>query len=139
MLNKAQIIGHLGNDPEVRYTQGGQCVANISVATTERWTKDGEQQERTEWHRVVFFGKLGEIAGEYLKKGAQVYVEGKLQTDKYEKDGVTHYTTKIIGSEMRMLGRREGGNDNRQQSAPAHRQQRQAPVDDVPFDDDIPF
>lgn len=142
MLNQVQIIGHLGNDPETKYTQGGAAVCNFSVATTERWTKDGEQQERTEWHRVVAFGKLGEICGEYLKKGAQVFVQGKLQTESYEKDGVTRYTTKIIAGEMKMLGKREsGGGERPQRQASAPRQapaSRPEPRDDF-ADDDIPF
>lgn len=150
MLNKAQIIGHLGNDPEVRHTQSGTCVCEISVATTERWKdQNGDQQERTEWHRVTFWGKLGEIAGEYLRKGARVYVEGKLQTEKWtDREGVDRYTTKIVGSDMKMLDRREGSNDNapRQQRqerqerpAPQQRQAPQQPPMDDYADDDIPF
>ena len=159
-LNRAQLIGHLGNDPETKYTQGGSAVTNISVATSERWTdkQTGEQQERTEWHRVVFFGKLAEIAGEYLRKGAQVFIEGRIQTDKWtDQEGVERYTTKIIADELKMLGKREA-NDNapRQQgqsrqaaggSRPPMRQEsaprREAPparstADDF-ADDDIPF
>ena len=111
-INKVIIVGNLGNDPEVRYSQGGSAITTVSVATTESW-KDktsGEAQERTEWHRVKFFGRLAEIAGEYLKKGSQVYIEGSLRTDKYtDKQGVERYTTDIIAAEMQMLGGRSGG------------------------------
>ena len=111
-INKAIIVGNLGRDPEVRYTANGNAIANITVATTESW-KDkhsGERQEKTEWHRVVFFGRLAEIAGEYLKKGSQVYIEGRLQTRKWEdKSGQERYTTEIVASEMQMLGSRGGG------------------------------
>ena len=106
-INKVILVGNLGNDPDVKYTQGGSAITTISVATTEAWKdkQTGQQQERTEWHRVKFFGRLAEIAGEYLKKGRQVYIEGSLRTDKYTgKDGVERYTTDIIASEMQMLG-----------------------------------
>jgi single-strand DNA-binding protein len=105
-LNKVQIIGNLGNDPDVRYTQSNSAITTISVATTERWKdKDGNMQERTEWHRVKFFGRLAEIAGEYLKKGRQVYIEGRLRTEKYtDANGVEKYATDIIADEMQMLG-----------------------------------
>ena len=106
-INKVIIVGNLGNDPDVKYTQSGTTITTISVATTEAWKdkQTGQQQERTEWHRVKFFGRLAEIAGEYLKKGRQVYVEGSLRTDKYTgKDGVERYSTDIIASEMQMLG-----------------------------------
>ena len=111
-VNKAILVGNLGNDPEVKYTQGGMAITKISLATTSvRKDKDGNQQEQTQWHRVTFFGKLGEIAGEYLKKGSQVYVEGEIRYDKYTgQDGVEKYTTDIIADEMQMLGGRgEGG------------------------------
>ena len=111
-INKVILVGNLGNDPETRYTQGGMAITRISLATTSvRKDKDGNQQERTEWHRVVFFGKLGEIAGEYLRKGSSVYVEGSLRYDKYTgQDGVEKYTTDIVANEMQMLGGRgEGG------------------------------
>ena len=111
-INKAIIVGNLGRDPEVRYTANGNAIANITVATTESWKdkQSGERQEKTEWHRVVFFGRLAEIAGEYLKKGAQVYIEGRLQTRKWEdKSGQERYTTEIVASEMQMLGSRGGG------------------------------
>jgi single-strand DNA-binding protein len=104
-INKAIIVGNLGNDPEVRYTQGGAPVANFSVATSEEWTdKNGKKREATEWHRIVVWRKLAEICGEYLEKGRQVYVEGKLQTRSWEKDGVTHYTTEIIADTVQFLG-----------------------------------
>jgi single-strand DNA-binding protein len=110
-INKVILVGNLGNDPDVKYTQGGMAITRISLATTSvRKDKDGNQQERTEWHRVVFFCKLGEIAGEYLRKGSSVYVEGSLRYDKYTgQDGVEKYSTDIIADEMQMLGGREGG------------------------------
>lgn len=152
-INKVILVGNLGNDPDTKYTQGGMAITRISLATTSvRKDKDGNQQERTEWHRVVFFGKLGEIAGEYLRKGSSVYVEGSLRYDKYTgQDGVEKYSTDIVADEMQMLGGRgEGGGDRPQQrSAPAQRQEtsgprrqqpaaQQAPMDDF-ADDDIPF
>jgi single-strand DNA-binding protein len=139
-INKVILVGNLGNDPDVRYTSGEKCVTNISVATSEAW-KDkntGEQQERVEWHRVVFFGRLAEIAGEYLKKGSQVYVEGKLRTEKYEKDGVERYSTKIYADTMQMLGGRSGESSSGER--PASRGRAEAPAADENFvDDDIPF
>ncbi len=111
-INKVILVGNLGNDPDTKYTQAGMAITRISLATTSvRKDKDGNQQERTEWHRVVFFGKLGEIAGEYLRKGSSVYVEGELRYDKYTgQDGVEKYTTDIVANEMQMLGGRgEGG------------------------------
>jgi single-strand DNA-binding protein len=111
-VNKVILVGNLGNDPETKYTQGGMAVTKVSLATTSvRKDKEGNTQERTEWHRVTFFGKLGEIAGEYLRKGSQVYVEGSLRYDKYTgQDGVEKYFTDIIADEMQMLGgRSEGG------------------------------
>ena len=110
-VNKVILIGNLGRDPETRYMPDGGAITNISIATTEnRKDKQGENQEKTEWHRVAFFGKLAEIAGEYLKKGSQVYVEGRLQTRKWQdKDGQDKYTTEIVADRMQMLGRREGG------------------------------
>ncbi len=109
-VNKVILMGNLGNDPEVRYTAGGMAICSLSLATTsQRKDKDGQQIEKTEWHRVKLFGKLGEIAGEYLKKGRQVYIEGRIEYGSYEKDGVKHYTTDIVADEMQMLGGREGG------------------------------
>ena len=151
-VNKVILVGNLGRDPEVRYSPNGSAVANITLATSESW-KDktsGEKQEKTEWHRVVFFGRLAEIAGEYLKKGAQIYVEGRLQTRKWQdKEGHERYTTEIVAGEMQMLGSRGGA------GAPSDSfNQDQAPVAEntsakkaAPsnaavagdFDDDIPF
>ncbi|MBI1396647.1 MAG: single-stranded DNA-binding protein [Betaproteobacteria bacterium] len=109
-VNKVILVGNLGRDPEVRYTPDNNAVANVSIATTDVWRdKSGEKQERTEWHRVAFFGKLAEIAGEYLKKGSQVYVEGRLQTRKWQdKEGQERYTTEIVADRMQMLGSRGG-------------------------------
>jgi len=153
-INKVILVGNLGNDPEVKFTQGGMAVTRISLATTSaRKDRDGNTQERTEWHRVVFFGKLGEIAGEYLRKGRQVYIEGSIRYDKYTgQDGVEKYSTDIIANEMQMLGGREadtssaGGYQERaprpQQPAPTRRAPASAPPaisgDDF-SDDDIPF
>jgi single-strand DNA-binding protein len=109
-VNKVILIGNLGRDPETRYMPDGGAVTNVSIATTDVWKdKQGEKQERTEWHRVAFFGKLAEIAGEYLKKGSQVYVEGRLQTRKWQdKEGQDKYTTEIVADRMQMLGSRQG-------------------------------
>ena len=123
-VNKVILVGNLGRDPEVRYMPDGAAIANISVATTDAWKdKNGEKQERTEWHRVAFFGKLAEIVGEYLKKGSQVYVEGRLQTRKWQdKEGQDRYTTEIVADRMQMLGGRAGmgggGADAGERSAP---------------------
>ena len=109
-VNKVILVGNLGRDPETRYMPDGGAITNISIATTENWKdKNGDKQEKTEWHRVAFFGKLAEIAGEYLKKGSQVYVEGRLQTRKWQdKDGQDKYTTEIVANAMQMLGSRQG-------------------------------
>ncbi len=137
-INKVILVGNLGQDPEVRYSANGQAVATISLATSESW-KDkntGEKQERTEWHRVVFFKRLAEVVGEYLRKGAQIYVEGRLQTRKWQdKDGNDRYTTQVIGDVMQMLGSRSGSAPA-QTSAPAQGAA-SGPVDDL--EDDIPF
>ncbi len=103
MLNKVQLIGFLGIDPEIRYTQEGEAVARTRIATSETWKKNGEKQEKTEWHQIVFFGKLAEVVGEYLKKGSLAYVEGRLQTRSWDKNGETRYTTEIIADSMKML------------------------------------
>lgn len=109
-INKVILVGNLGNDPEVKYTQSGMAITTLSLATTSsRKDRDGNQQEKTEWHRVKLFGKLGEIAGEYLRKGRQVYIEGRIEYGSYEKDGVKQYTTDIIADDMQMLGGREEG------------------------------
>ena len=164
-VNKVILVGNLGNDPDVKYTQGGMAITTLSLATTSvRKDRDGNNQEKTEWHRVKLFGKLGEIAGEYLKKGRQVYIEGRIEYGSYGKDGVKLYTTDIIADEMQMLGggdgqrggeggggggyQRGGGGGggyggDRPQRQPAQRrepaQAKPANFDDVPFDDDIPF
>lgn len=136
-VNKAIIVGNVGQDPEVRYMPNGSAVAELSVATSEQW-KDkttGEKQERTEWHRVTFFGKLAEIVGEYIKKGSQIYVEGSIRTEKWQdKQGNDRYTTKIIANSLQMLGSRTGGSD---QGTEARSSNDQPASDD--FDDDIPF
>lgn len=148
-LNKIQIIGHLGRDPEVRYLPNGDAVSNFSVATTEKWKNQaGEQQEATEWHRVTAFAKLAEIVGKYLKKGSQVYIEGKIQSRKYQdKDGNEKVSVEIRASEMQMLGGRTDASDQQQppqqRPAPAARPAPRAAaagngVDDD-FGDSIPF
>lgn len=140
-VNKAILVGHLGRDPEIRYAASGAAIANVSLATSESW-KDkttGENTERTEWHRVVFFGRLAEIVGEYLKKGSQVYVEGRIQTRKWQdKDGNDRYTTEVVANEMQMLGGRggSGGGDTPAASADSNDSGGAPPAD---FDDDIPF
>jgi single-strand DNA-binding protein len=167
-VNKVILVGNLGADPETRYTANGAAITTIRIATSEQWTdkQSGQKQERTEWHRVKFFGKLAEIAGEYLKKGRQVYVEGSLRTDKYtDKEGVERFSTDIVASEMQMLGGPGGGGDfssseggggggggmrrgsggERRARGPARGpqgggEQRGAPQAQEPFeDDDIPF
>jgi single-strand DNA-binding protein len=109
-VNKVILLGNLGRDPETRYTTGGDAVTNLNIATSEQWKdKNGEKQERTEWHRVVLFGRQAEVAGEYLKKGRSVYIEGRLQTRKYtDKDGVEKYSTEIVADRMQLLGGRDG-------------------------------
>ena len=146
MLNKVILIGRLGRDPEVRYMPNGEAVCNFSVATSETWNdRNGQRVERTEWHNITMYRKLAEIAGQYLRKGSQVYLEGRIQSRKYQgKDGIERTAYDIIANEMKMLG---GGNDGQQaQSAhaetptPPHRQAQAAPaapVEDI--DDDIPF
>lgn len=165
-VNKVIIVGNLGQDPEVRYTPSGSAVANVSIATTEQWKdkQTGETNEKTEWHRVVFFNRLAEIVAEYLKKGRQIYIEGRLQTRKWQdQSGNDRYTTEIVANEMQMLGGREGGGSSgfdqgmdqsqAQQPQPTARAASTAPAtgDAKPakapeqggayddFDDDIPF
>ncbi|MFV0544342.1 MAG: single-stranded DNA-binding protein [Marinicella pacifica] len=152
-INKVILVGNLGQDPEVRYTPAGAAVTTISVATTEAWNdKDGNKQERTEWHRVVFFRRLAEIAGEYLKKGSQVYIEGQLRTNKWQdKSGNDRYTTEIIANELQMLGGRPGsggsmGGGGNMPSAPKAKNpsnNNNNSNDNGPnyddFDDEIPF
>ncbi len=122
-INKVILIGNLGRDPETRYTQSGAAVANFSVATSESWNdrQTNERQERTEWHNVVCFARLAEIAGEYLRKGAKVYIEGRLSTSSWEKDGQTHYRTEIIAREMQMLDSRGGQDGYRPAGQDGHR------------------
>ena len=154
-VNKVILVGNLGADPETRYLPSGDAVCNIRIATTDRIRDktSGEYKENTEWHRIVFFGKLAETAGQYLKKGRQVYVEGRIRTNKWQdKDGNERYTTEIIGNEMKMLGSREGmGSPSASEgeyggsmpSASAAGSGRQAPAKKTPsfedMDDDIPF
>ena len=144
-INKVILVGHLGNDPEVRYTASGSAIATISLATSESW-KDkntGDQREKTEWHRVVMFNRLEEIAGEYLKKGSLVYLEGKLQTRKWQdQSGVDKYTTEVVASEMQMLGSRGGESGFTQpknNAVSGTNQPRNAESAEVIDDDDIPF
>ena len=151
-VNKVILIGNLGKDPEVRYAPSGSAICNITVATSRQW-KDktsGEKQEETEWHRVTFFDRLAEVAGEYLKKGKSVYIEGRLKTRKWtDKEGVERYSTDILADEMKMLGSREGGDDagGGQRSAPAARPAGGKPAAAASksssgfadMDDDIPF
>ena len=144
MINKAILIGRLGRDPEVRYAQSGTAVTTFTVATSERWKdkNSGEMQERTEWHRIVAFGKLGEICGEYLTKGKQVYIEGRLQTRSWEQEGVTRYTTEIVASDMKMLepkGATGGGGGGGGYRAQKPSDDYQEPSYQEPADDDIPF
>ena len=156
-INKVILVGNLGQDPEVRYSASGSAVATLNIATSEQWTdkQSGQKQERTEWHRVVLFNRLGEIAGEYLKKGSQVYIEGKLQTRKWQdQNGQDRYTTEIVANEMQMLGGRGGsaefGGNNFQgnqgggrapaQNNPAPQQSSSNSAGNFSdFDDDIPF
>ena len=116
-LNKVQLIGNLGRDPEIRYTPSGVAVANFSIATSETWTDKNtkEKKTNTEWHRIVFWGRQAEVIGEYLSKGRQIYVEGKMQTREWEKDGVKRYTTEVVGREFLMLGQRGDHNGGHQQ------------------------
>lgn len=162
-VNKVILIGNVGGDPEVRYLPNGNAVANVTLATSDSWKdkQTGQQQERTEWHRIVFFGRLAEIVGEYVRKGSKLYVEGRLQTREWEKDGVKRYTTEVvvdINGQMQLLdGRPQGGEgmapraqqprpaaqrpaqpQQQQQQQPAQPQAQQMPDYDS-FDDDIPF
>ena len=161
-VNKVIIVGNLGRDPEVRYSPDGAAICNVSIATTSQWKdkNSGERREETEWHRVVFYNRLAEIAGEYLKKGRSVYVEGRLKTRKWtDKENIERYTTEIVADQMQMLGGREGGGEggggygggggNYGDSAPRQRPQQQAPkpaaqpssnaTNLADMDDDIPF
>jgi len=148
-INKVILVGNLGADPETRYTAGGAAITRVNLATSESWRdkQSGEQQERTEWHKVVFFNRLAEIAGEYLKKGRQVYIEGSLRTNKWQdKEGQDRYTTEIIATEMQMLGGREGGGGPPAESSSGFRERSKQPQQPAVAetgpefqDDDIPF
>lgn len=144
-VNKVILVGNLGKDPEIRYMPNGNAVANLTLATTESWKdkQTGDQQEKTEWHRIVMFRRLAEIAGEYLKKGSQVYIEGKLQTRKWQDNsGNDRYTTEIVANEMQMLGGRGGGSagfSGDSAPAPAAKAPAAAAAGPADFDDDIPF
>lgn len=131
MLNKVMLIGNLGNSPDIKFMPSGDQITSISIATTERYKdKNGQKVEKTEWHKVIFFGKVAEIAGEYLEKGSTCYIEGKIQTRKWDNDGVTRYATEIIANELKLLSRKtsEPVNTNKQ-----------VPVHDDYDDQDIPF
>jgi single-strand DNA-binding protein len=152
-INKVILVGNLGADPETRYMPSGKAVTNIRIATSENWTdkQSGDKQERTEWHSVVLFDKLGEIAAEYLRKGSQVYIEGSLRTRKWQdKQGADRYTTEIVARDMQMLGGRSGassgaaggqfGAESRPAAAPKGEERSAAPATESgEFDDDIPF
>lgn len=147
-VNKVILVGRLGKDPETRYMTSGEAVTNCTLATSENWKdKSGEKQERTEWHNLVFYRRLAEIAGEYLKKGSQIYVEGKLQTRKWQdKEGKDRYTTEIVVNEMQMLGSKSSGGgsfevveDRPASSAPAKAAPAAGKNSFDNFDDDIPF
>ena len=154
-INKVILVGNLGRDPETRYMPSGDPIANVSVATSRRWRDrdSGEQKERTEWHRVVFFRRLAEIASEYLKKGSKVYIEGRLQTREWEREGQKHYTTEVVATEMQMLDSRgntgggpaSGGRGGDMGSDTGGDSGSSGPTDDFgpppadDFDDDIPF
>ena len=140
-INKVILVGRLGNDPDIRYTASGSAVTTVSLATSEKWNdKQGQPQSRTEWHRVVFFGKLAEVAGQYLKKGSQIYVEGSIRTNKYtDKNGIERYSTDVNANEMQMLGGNQnghqGGNPSNHGGFGGHdsNQGFDSPDDDIPF------
>ncbi len=136
-VNKIILIGRLGRDPEVRYSQSGRAVVNFSIATSEEWKdkETGEKKERTEWHRVVAFGRLGEICGEYLSKGKQVYIEGRLKTRSWEKDGITRYTTEIVAEKMQFLGSKVDSENY----VPSEIDDKSSDAPNSIIEDDIPF
>ena len=141
-INKVIIVGNLGQDPEIKYTAGGAAVTTLSIATSDSWKdkESGMDQERTEWHRVVLWRRLAEIAGEYLKKGSKVYIEGQLQTRKWEQEGQTRYTTEIIARDMQFLDSRGSSNTSSTQKSSEMNDQSAADVPDSAIDDDdIPF
>lgn len=150
MINKATLVGHVGRDPEIRNMSNGDAVATVSLATTEKWKdKNGERQEKTEWHRLVFFGKLADIVDKYVHKGSLIYVEGKLTTRKWEKDGVERYTTEINCNEMKLLNKVDGDNDSRREERTREPRREEPRRESRPaarrsddfedFDDSIPF
>jgi single-strand DNA-binding protein len=133
-VNKVILIGNLGADPEMRYTAGGTAVCKFSIATSRKFTgKDGQKQEKTEWHRIVAWAKLAEICGQYLSKGKQVMIEGRIEYGSYEKDGVKHYTTDIVAENMQMLGGGSGRGQDREPEPPFGAPPGGAPEDDIPF------
>jgi len=142
MANKAILVGNVGQDPEIRHNTAGEPIANISLATSEKWTnKDGEKQEKTEWHRIVIFGKLADVVQKYVKKGDKLYIEGKIQTRKWEKDGIARYSTEIVldfGGKMEMLGSK---GDSTQTTAPSQATIKPVAVDSTlpDIDSEIPF
>jgi single-strand DNA-binding protein len=140
-INKVILVGNLGKDPEVTYTPSGTAVAKFSIATSEKWTDkaSGEKKDKTEWHRITAFGKLGEICGEYLAKGKQIYIEGRLQYGSYEKDGITRYTTDIIASQMQMLGARGDSNSAGSSAGSSMEGMDRPSTPEGPVDEDIPF
>ena len=146
-VNKVILVGNLGRDPETRYMPSGGAVTNVSVATSKQWRdrETGEQKERTEWHRVVFFNRLAEIAGEYLKRGSKVYLEGELRTREWEREGQKHYTTEVVANEMQMLDSRGDAASAPPQAAASSGGGGGQPMEDFgpppadDFDDDIPF
>ena len=140
-INKVILVGNLGRDPETRYMPSGNAVTNVSVATSKSW-KDrdsGEQKDRTEWHRVVFFNRLAEIANEYLKKGSKIYVEGELRTREWEREGQKHYTTEVVANEMQMLDSRGDMPVSNTDALSTNTSSNLAPLPPEDFDDDIPF
>lgn len=148
-VNKVILIGRLGQDPDLRYTANGNAVCNFSLATSERWKdkESGQQREQTEWHRVAMFGRIAEVAGQYLKKGSQVYIEGKLQTREWEKDGIKRYTTEVLvdmKGQMQMLDSKGSSSGSPNANSDTQTQSRQQPVAQQPpeyneFDQEIPF
>lgn len=138
-VNKVILLGRAGKDPETRYMTNGEAVTNLSIATSETWKdKSGEKKEKTEWHNLVFYKRLAEVVGEYVKKGSQLYVEGKIQTRKWQdKDGKDHYTTEIVVNDMQMLGSKQSSTNNENSEPPTATAQSKSSFDK--FDDDIPF
>lgn len=137
MLNKVQLIGRLGADPEIRYMPSGDAIATLNVATTRRWKdkNSGERKEECEWHRVTFFGVIAKVCGDYLKKGSQVYIEGRIKTDKYQKDGVDVYRTGIVGEQMNMLDSKSGENGHNTEQKQSNNASQTHEYDDT----DLPF